>query len=239
MSGAPSRRALPLLLVAVPPDTGEHIYALTDDPRVSHHYVHTGRHALRELHRLRPDLLLLSTRLRDPGPWDTLERVRQLTDELRVIALDRTYREKVALRALEAGADDYMWPGLSDAFTRALVLARLRRAFPVTPPPGLLVDPYLTLDVAHHEATAAGLHLPLTPLEFNVLLALVRNPRQVLTPEQLMGLAWKNLAEDDDPAKVRYVVRRLRRRFEETTGGPAPIETVRGVGYRYRPPSPA
>ncbi len=228
-------RARPLLLVAVPDDTNQRIYALTQDPRISHHYVHSGRQLLRELHRLRPDLLLMSMRLRDPGPWDTLERVRQLTDDLRVIALDRSYREKVAVRALEAGADDYMWPGLSDALTRALVLARLRRAIPATPPPGLLVDHYLTLDVDHHEAVAAGRFLPLTPLEFSVLLCLVRHPGQVLTPDQLMSLAWKSPAEDN-PAKVRYVVRRLRRTFEEATGASAPVETVRGVGYRYRPP---
>ncbi|MEV3855389.1 winged helix-turn-helix domain-containing protein [Streptomyces sp. NPDC050095] len=234
--GAAGGRALPLLLVAVPREAHRLFLADLEDPRFTYHLVSTGREALRDLYRYQPDLLLLSLRLRDPGGWEVLRRVREMTEELHIVALDRRYRESAALRALHEGADDYLHLGVPHALCRALVGARLRRARPPAPASQLLDDGRLSLDIATREAAVDTAYLPLTPLEFEVLYALARNPGQVLSPDQLIQRAWRDPAAAS-PANVRYVVLRLRRRFEEATGAPAPIETVRGVGYRYRPPT--
>ncbi|MEV5610297.1 response regulator transcription factor [Streptomyces sp. NPDC052225] len=231
----PGERALPMLLVAMPAVSQQWALDELRDPRFTYHLASTGREALRDLYRYRPDLLVLGMYLRDPGPWDVLRRVREMTEDLRVMVIDRDYREAVAVRALASGADDYLWATMSRPFGKAQVLARLRRARPVAPAAQLIEDGRLSLDVVTHEASVAGTFLPLTPLEFDVLEILARNPGQVLTPVQLLDRVWKNPAEGS-PAKVRYVVLRLRRAFEKATGSPAPIETVRGVGYRYRPP---
>ncbi|MFE1953168.1 MULTISPECIES: winged helix-turn-helix transcriptional regulator [Streptomyces] len=231
-------RALPLLLVATPADAPPHVLTTLRDPRFTYRMVHTGQDALRDLYRYRPDLLLLSLRLRDPGPWDVLQRVREMTEDLRVMALDRTYRERTALRALEAGADDLLWLDVPLPFAKALILARLRRAMPADPAAQLLDDGVLRLDLLTREASLSGTFVPLTALEFDLLFALAFNAGQVLTPEQLLARAWRS-RPGGDPTKVKHAVLRLRRSITHATGQDAPVETVRGVGYRYVPPRPA
>ncbi|MFE6890727.1 winged-helix domain-containing protein [Streptomyces sp. NPDC057694] len=231
--GRPStERALPLLLVAAPADVHRLVRAELNDTRYTFHLVTTGTEALRDLYRYRPNVLLLSARVRDPDLWEVLGRVREMTEDLFVAVYDRTYREGVARRALAAGADDYATPDVPLPLARALLGARLRRARPADPGAQLVDDGCVRLDTVTHEASVAGNYLPLTPLEFQVLLVLARNPGQVFSAAQLLERAWRDPA-GSDPANVRYVVLRLRRSFR-AAGFEAPIETVRGVGYRYR-----
>ncbi|MFI6872796.1 response regulator transcription factor [Streptomyces sp. NPDC050400] len=233
--GTPGRRALPLLLVATPPDAPPAVVQELQDEHFTYHLVHTGREALRDLYKYQPDLLLLSLRVHDPGPWEVLQQIRAMTEDLRIMALDRTYRERVALRALRAGADDVLSLDMPRPLAKALILARLRRARPAEQTYQLLNDGCLSLDVATREASLDGTFVPLTPLEFDLLFALAYNAGQVLSPQQLIDRAWRT-RPDGDPAKVKYAVLRLRRSIERATGRTAPVETVRGVGYRYLPP---
>lgn len=233
----PRGRALPLLLVAAASDVSLDWLAELDDPRFSYRMVHSGQEALRDLYRYRPDLLVLGMRVRDPGLWELLRRVREMTEDLHVIVAAPRLDRDDAVRALESGADDVLWYGLPEGLPRALVMARLRRATPAAPPEQLLEDGSVRIDLATHEVTMAGKYVPLTPLEFDLLHVFARNPGQVLTPEQLLHHAWRGHAEGD-PGKVKYAVLRLRRGIERATGGAAPIETVRGVGYRYVQPGP-
>ncbi|WP_338701896.1 response regulator transcription factor [Streptomyces sp. Q6] len=234
---APSR-ALPLLLVATPPDAPVAMVRELQDTRFTFHLVHSGRDALRDLYHYRPDLMLLGLRITDPGPWEVLQRVREISEDLRVMAVDRAYREKEALRALRAGADDLLWLDMPMPLARELITARLRRARPVEPVDRLLEDGYLRLDVAAREASVDSAFLPLSSLEFDLLFALAYNAGQVLGSDQLLRMAWRTRPEGS-PSKVKYTVLRLRRHIEQATGAEAPIETVRGIGYRYRPPGAA
>ncbi|MER5437529.1 response regulator transcription factor [Streptomyces sp. NPDC002790] len=233
----PRGRALPLLLVAAAPDVPLDWLDELDDPRFSYHLAQSGHEALRCLYRYQPDLFLLGLHVRDPGPWEVLQRVRDMTDDLRVMVTARHFNAADALRALEAGADDVLWRDMPEGLATALVMARLRRATPVSPSDQLLEDGCLRLDLATHEVTMGCQYVPLTPLEFDLLHFLARNPGQVLSPEQLLNRAWRSRpGGDGDAHKVKYAVLRLRRRIERATGVDAPIETVRGVGYRYVPP---
>ena len=97
-------------------------------------------------------------------------------------------------------------------------------------------DGYVTVDFAQRAVKVGENALSLTPLEFRMLAAFVRNANQVLSHEQLLVLAWgdsRNVERD----QVKLYVGYLRRKLGSPAGEESPIETVRGFGYRYRPPA--
>ncbi|MFD7621694.1 response regulator transcription factor [Streptomyces sp. NPDC059802] len=223
-------RPRPLILIAAPDGLHPAFARLTADPRYETLVVRTGESALRALYEYRPDGLILSLRLPGLDPWEVLSRVRDMSD-LPIAVVDRTYRVADAARALEAGADDYLTPELSSR----LYVPLLRRA--ADAPPGaesVIEDGLLTLDPGTHEAVLSGHRLDLTPIEFALLVALARHPGQVLSADRLLRMVW-DVPVGSDASRVKYTVLRLRRKIAGTTGAPAPIETVRGVGYRYPP----
>ncbi|MFF9348348.1 response regulator transcription factor [Streptomyces sp. NPDC014734] len=230
-----SVRPRPLILIAVPDGPHPALAAFCAVPGFETLIVHTGGSALRALYKHRPDGLILSLRLPGLDPWELLERVRDMSD-LPIAVVDQVYRVADAARALEAGADDYLTPDLSRRLYGPLLRARLRRAVESAPQPASLIeDGLFTLDLSAHEAVLAGHWLDLTPTEFALLAALVRHPGQVLSADQLLRMVW-DLPADSDASRVKYTVLRLRRKIARTTGAQPPIETVRGVGYRYPGP---
>ena len=92
----------------------------------------------------------------------------------------------------------------------------------------------MSIDFPQRAVQAGGQPVALTPLEFRLLAAFVRNPNQVLSHEQLLELAWGSAgaAERD---QVKLYVGYLRRKLGGPEGAESPIETMRGFGYRYRP----
>jgi two-component system response regulator BaeR len=96
-----------------------------------------------------------------------------------------------------------------------------------------LCDGLVEIDFADAEARANGQPLNLTPLELRLLAVLVRHPRQVLSTDQLLALAWGDAALPRE--RVKKYVLYLRGKFQ-AVGVDAPIQTVRGFGYRYVPP---
>jgi DNA-binding response OmpR family regulator len=203
----------------------------------------TGEDALRALYAERPDIVVLDIDLAtELDGWQVLERIRQVTD-MPVVMLSAHADELEKVRALKAGADDYVTKPFGPQELLARLQANLRRAgarpgrspadapAPVAP----YRDAALALDFAHAEATVHGRPLELTPREHRLLAAFVRHPGRTLSAEQLLDLAW------DDPAgdtrRVKVYVGYLRAKLAAAGLDPAPIETVRGFGYRYRPPS--
>ncbi|MGW1406145.1 response regulator transcription factor [Streptomyces sp. NPDC002403] len=227
-------RPRPLILIAAPDGLHPALVRLAADPRYETLVVRTGESALRALYEYRPDGLILSLRLPGLDPWEVLSRVRDMSD-LPIAVVDRTYREADAVRALEAGADDYLTPELSGRLHLPLLRARLRRAADAGPGAASVVeDGLLTLDLSTHEAVLSGHRLDLTPIEFALLAVLARHPGQVLSADRLLRMVW-DVPVGSDASRVKYTVLRLRRKITGTTGAAAPIETVRGVGYRYLP----
>jgi len=93
-------------------------------------------------------------------------------------------------------------------------------------------DDHLTIDFAQRAVTYGGRDVALTPLEFKLLSAFVRNPRQVLSRDQLLELVWGN-AYGVSGDQVKLYVGYLRRKLDPEQPESVPIETVRGFGYRY------
>ena len=194
-----------------------------------------GRDGLRALHAAPPDLVLLDVSMPDLDGWQTLERIRDLTD-VPVLMLTARGAELDRVRGLQGGADDYVTKPFGRQELLARVQALLRRA--ALRPDGDRAETYadasLSIDFAQRAVTYAGRDVTLTPLEFKLLSAFVRHPRQVLSREQLLALVWGDsygVAGD----QVKLYVGYLRRKLDPDAPDAVPIETVRGFGYRYRP----
>jgi DNA-binding response OmpR family regulator len=139
--------------------------------------------------------------------------------------------DKVLL--LEIGADDYMVKPFGRQELVARVQALLRRARSSGDErQETYADDRVTIDFAQRAVTYEGRDVSLTPLEFRLLSAFVRHPRQVLSREQLLDLVWGD-AYGVSGDQVKLYVGYLRRKLDPDAPDGVPIETVRGFGYRY------
>jgi DNA-binding response OmpR family regulator len=191
-----------------------------------------GRGGLRALYASSPDLVLLDVSMPGLNGWQTLERIRDLTD-VPVIMLTARAGELDKVRGLKAGADDYVTKpfGRQELLARAAALLRRSHGRHEALPEAY-VDGVLTLDFGQRAAAVGGREIALTPIEFRLLSAFVRHPNQVLAHDQLLELVWGDPGSASR-SQVKLYVGYLRRKL-----GPAGaelIETVRGFGYRYRP----
>jgi DNA-binding response OmpR family regulator len=197
-----------------------------------------GLEGLRALYDERPHIVVLDVVMPELDGWQTLERIRQITD-VPVVMLSARADELEKVRALQAGADDYVTKPFGTQELLARLQAHLRRAATAarTAEPAVergYADDAVAVDFEHAEAKVAGNELAVTPQEFRLLSAFVRHPRRTLSPEQLLTLAWDD--PGGDARRVKVYVGYLRTKLAEAGLNPPPIETVRGFGYRYQPP---
>jgi DNA-binding response OmpR family regulator len=211
-----------------------------------------GRAGLRSFHAGCPALVLLDIGLPVLDGWAVLDRLRDLSD-VPVLILTSHALEAEKVRALGAGADDFVTKPFSNAELLARVQALLRRgqlsagrpgeqragrppAGTGAPAPGEVYDDGLVrVAFSSREVCVADRPVRLTPTEFRLLAALVRHPNQVLSPDQLLAQAWQDPA-GVGPDRVKFAVMRLRRKLGPD-GADGRIEAVRGFGYRYRRPA--
>lgn len=195
-----------------------------------------GVEGLRLLFEERPDLVILDVGLPDLDGWAVLERIRDLTD-VPVIMLTAHDSELERVRGLRGGADDYVAKPFGVQELLARIDALLRRAGGSPEVRDRYDDGLIAVDFAGGVASAAGRPLSLTPLEFRLLSAFVRNAGQILGHEQLLELAWGG-ADRATRGQVKLYVGYLRKKLPGHGPTDSPIETVRGFGYRYRRPKP-
>ena len=194
-----------------------------------------GREGLREFHGWRPDLVVLDVSMPELDGWNVLERIRDMS-EVPVLMLTARGDELERVRGLQAGADDYVVKPFGKQELVARVQALLRRSHRggAEKASDSYSDAYLTIDWAQARVEVGDREVQLTPLEFRLLSTFVRNPRLVLSRDQLLELVWGD-AFGVGGDQVKLYVGYLRKKLGEE----APIETVRGFGYRYSPPAPA
>ncbi|WP_285726263.1 MtrAB system response regulator MtrA [Psychromicrobium xiongbiense] len=187
-----------------------------------------GSQALDVFRGAKPDLVLLDLML--PG-IDGIEVCRQIRNESDVPVVMLTAKSDTAdiVRGLESGADDYVPKPFKPAELVARVRARLRPGD--QKPPETLTIADVTIDVAGHSVTRAGERISLTPLEFDLLVALARKPWQVFTREVLLEQVW-GYRHAADTRLVNVHVQRLRSKIERDPEAPEVVLTVRGVGYK-------
>ena len=194
-----------------------------------------GAQALAEFRSHRPDIVLLDVML--PG-LDGVAVARQIRAEsgTPIVMLSAKGDTVDVVLGLESGADDYIVKPFKPKELIARIRARLRRSDVASPDRIELGD--LVIDVAGHEVSRAGTPIALTPLEFDLLVALARRPWQVFTREALLEQVW-GYRHAADTRLVNVHVQRLRAKVEVDPENPRLVLTVRGVGYKAGPPAGA
>jgi DNA-binding response OmpR family regulator len=192
-----------------------------------------GRTGLRAVHAEKPDALVLDIGLPGLDGWQVLARVRDLSD-VPVLLLTAHGTEADKVRGLRAGADDYLTKPYGNAELVARVQALLRRGAAAVPTPEVYDDGHVRLDPNARTVLVGGADIRLSPTEFRLLAVLARNSGQVLTPAQLLDRVWGD-PSGIGPERVKFAVLRLRRRLGWADPESSPIQSVRGIGYRYRP----
>jgi DNA-binding response OmpR family regulator len=192
-----------------------------------------GNEGLRLFYSEQPDLVILDVSMPGLEGWEVLERIRELSD-VPVLMLTARAEELDKVRGLRAGADDYVTKPFGRQELLARVDAGLRRRRTTEDAPETYADGFVEIDFPQRAVRAGGEEVALTPLEFRLLTAFVRNPNQVLSHDQLLELAWGGAAAAERD-QVKLYVGYLRRKLGAPKDGESPIETMRGFGYRYRP----
>jgi two-component system, OmpR family, response regulator MtrA len=183
----------------------------------------------------KPDLVLLDLMLPGQGGIDVCRQIRSESGVPIVMLTAKTDTVDVVL-GLESGADDYVVKPFKPKELVARIRTRLRRDN--SPAPERLSIGNLSIDVAGHLVTRDGHSINLTPLEFDLLVALARKPWQVFTREVLLEQVW-GYRHAADTRLVNVHVQRLRSKVEHDPEKPEIVVTVRGVGYKAGPtPSP-
>ena len=190
-----------------------------------------GSLALEAFRASRPDLVLLDVML--PGR-DGIEVCRQIRAESGVPIVMLTAKTDTVdvVLGLESGADDYVVKPFKPKELVARVRARLRRTDEPTPEALEIGD--LSIDVAGHAVRRDGQVIGLTPLQFDLLVALARKPWQVFTREVLLAQVW-GYRHAADTRLVNVHVQRLRSKVDRDPERPEIVVTVRGVGYKAGP----
>ena len=176
-----------------------------------------------------PDAAIIDLVLPD---GDGIEVTRQLREwsAAPIIVLSAVGEEDQKVRALEAGADDYVTKPFGPRELVARLQAALRRAVPGAAGPVLSADE-LELDIPAHVVRVEGAEVHLTPIEFDMLKTLMENRGRLLTHSALLTAVWGQ-SYADDVATLRTHIANLRRKVERQ-GGPRHIRTESGVGYRF------
>jgi two-component system KDP operon response regulator KdpE len=182
-----------------------------------------------------PDAMVLDLVLPDGSGVDVCKEVRGWS-RLPIIVLSAVGDEREKVRALDAGADDYVTKPFSPEELTARLRAVLRRSSEPDEGPAVEVGD-LVVDLAAHRVTRAGEEIHLTPIEFSLLAALARHRGKLVTHRQLLNEVW-GPQYGSETHYLRVHVAHIRAKIEPDPQRPRYLVTDPGVGYRLREPSP-
>jgi len=178
-----------------------------------------------------PDILVLDLVLPDGSGVEVCEEIRRWS-ALPIIVLSAVGDEREKVRALNAGADDYMTKPFGSDELAARLRALLRRAHEATTEPTIVVGE-LEIDLARRTVTSGGRQLHLTPIEFDLLRVLAQNRGRLVTHRTLLQEVWgPGYAEETHYLRVH--IAHIRSKIEPDPSRPIYVLTEPGVGYRLR-----
>jgi len=196
------------------------------------HAVGSGEEGLKQITAWRPDVVLLDLGLPGVDGFDVLRQM-QAQGRAAVIVVSVMPGERDKVRALDAGADDYVVKpfGMEELLARIRAVLRRQAAIPGGEPVIRAGD--LEVDLAQRQVTAGGRPVSLTPTEYEVLRYLALNAGKPVTHTTLLRQVWGEYAVGDR-YNTRYVVGQLRRKLGDDPSRPRYIVSEPGVGYRLK-----
>ncbi|HEY1456541.1 MAG TPA: response regulator transcription factor [Candidatus Dormibacteraeota bacterium] len=192
--------------------------------------VGSGEEALREAAAWRPDVILLDLGLPGIDGFDTLRRLRPAT-RAGVIVVSVMPGEKDKVRALDAGADDYIVKPFGTDELVARIRAVLRRQADVSAGEPIFRSQDLEIDLARRSVSVGGRAVRLTPTEYELLRYLALHAGKPVTHTTLLRQVWGEYAIGDK-YNTRYVVAQIRKKLGDDPANPKYIFNEPGVGYR-------
>ena len=189
-----------------------------------------GETALNAASRQPPDLVVLDLGLPDVDGVDVVEGLRGWS-AVPVIVLSARDQEQSKVRALDAGADDYVTKPFGMDELLARVRAALRRGSPVPQEPVVTTEAF-TIDLAARRVTRDGANVRLTPTEWHLLEVLVRNAGKLVPHRQLLQEVWGPKYESETNY-LRVYLAQLRAKLEPDPARPRHLLTEPGMGYRF------
>jgi two-component system KDP operon response regulator KdpE len=181
----------------------------------------------------RPDLVILDLGLPDGDGNDFIADVRKWSN-VPVIVLSARVDEAAKIRALDAGADDFLSKPFGVGELLARVRATLRRQRqPQADSAGRVQFGEVLVDLQKRNVTKRGEHVHLTPTEYRLLSVLVANAGRVMTAPQLLRAVW-GPAQSDNSHYLRIYMGHLRHKLEDDPAQPQYLLTETAVGYRLQ-----
>jgi two-component system, OmpR family, KDP operon response regulator KdpE len=178
-----------------------------------------------------PDAAIIDLVLPDGDGVDVCRSIREWS-EMPILVLSAVGDEREKVRALDAGADDYVTKPFGPDELVARLRAALRRASQNEDDEPVLEVGEVEIDLPRRRVTRADEEVHLTPTEFDLLRILVRNRGRLLTHRALLKEVWGPGFQDDTQV-LRVHIANLRRKIEPDVGKPSLIRTDPGIGYRF------
>lgn len=193
-----------------------------------------GKDALQSFEANRPDVIVLDIMLPDANGFEICQKLREKDPGVIIVFVTARGQDLDKIKGLEIGADDYIVKPFNPLELIARINAILRRTDTAQKPqrPVMQSGP-IRMDLNSNKVFKQDVIIELTPKEFQLIKAFLEHPNTALSRNDLMNIVW---GEDyvGDPKTVDVHVRKLREKIEDDDSNPHWIETVWGLGYRWR-----
>ncbi|HET9406692.1 MAG TPA: response regulator transcription factor [Candidatus Sulfotelmatobacter sp.] len=225
----------------------QHILVVDDEPQITRvlrttlsaqgydlRVANDGETALEIMKDWTPDLIITDLSMPNMDGLELCQRVREKS-KMPIIVLSVRGEERTKVRALDAGADDYVTKpfGMNELLAR--VRANLRRVPAEAPEaPKIIEEGDFRIDIGSHTVAIRGKEVRLTPKEFELLVYLAQHPGKVVTHRALLAAVW-GPNSTEQPEYLRVFVGQLRKKIESDATAPRYILTEPWVGYRFQP----
>lgn len=191
--------------------------------------VGTKREGLREIEKGEYDIVLLDCNLPDGTGFELCKEVRSYSN-VPIIMLTARDTELDEIQALELGVNDY----LSKPFSLGVLKARMKRILQEKVETAEIVTGSLSIDQSSCKVWKRGEEIPLSKLEYRLLLYLIENKNHILSKDQILEKIWDSNGKYVDNNTLSVNISRLRTKIEDDASNPVHIKTVHGIGYIWK-----
>lgn len=191
--------------------------------------VGSKREGLREIEKGLYDIVLLDCNLPDGTGFELCKEVRNYSN-VPIIMLTARDTELDEIKALELGVNDY----LSKPFSLGVLKARMKRILQKKVETAKIVTGSLSIDQSSCKVWKRGEEIPLSKLEYRLLLYLIENKNHILSKDQILEKIWDSNGKYVDNNTLSVNISRLRTKIEDDASNPVHIKTVHGIGYIWK-----